>query len=84
MWARMRIAELEGEYDVNRAEIRRLGKAFGLVTRETSLIVLDRVEDYARYEIVAAGGAARRIREPAACRRGSARPPTGSRISSAS
>ena len=52
MWARYRIAGLEGEYDENRAEIRRLGKAFGLVTRETSLIVLDRVEDYARYEIM--------------------------------
>ena len=33
------------------AEIRRLGQRFGLVTRETSLIVLDRIEDYARYEI---------------------------------
>ncbi|MEO8753127.1 MAG: VIT domain-containing protein [Casimicrobiaceae bacterium] len=51
MWARYRIAGLEGEYDINRAEIRRLGMAFGLPTRETSLIVLDRVEDYARYEI---------------------------------
>lgn len=51
MWARYRIAGLEAEYDVDRDEIRRLGKAFGLVTRETSLIVLDRVEDYARYEI---------------------------------
>ena len=51
MWARYRIAGLEGEFDVHRGEIRRLGKAFGLVTRETSLIVLDRVEDYARYEI---------------------------------
>jgi tetratricopeptide (TPR) repeat protein len=51
-WARLRIAELEAEYDLNRAEIRRLGKAFGLVTRETSLIVLDRIEDYVRHEIV--------------------------------
>ena len=50
-WARLRIAELEAEYDFNRAEIRRLGKTFRLVTRETSLIVLDRAEDYARYEI---------------------------------
>ncbi len=50
-WARYRIAGLEGEYDVNRAEIRRLGMAFGLPTRETSLIVLDRVEDYARYAL---------------------------------
>ena len=51
-WARLRIAELEAEYDLNRAEIRRLGKSFGLVTRETSLIVLDRIEDYVRHEIV--------------------------------
>ena len=52
LWARMRIAELEAAFDFNRAEIRRLGRAFGLVTRETSLIVLDRIEDYVRYEIV--------------------------------
>ena len=52
LWARTRIAELEGSYEFNRAEIRRLGRAFALVTRETSLIVLDRIEDYVRYEIV--------------------------------
>ena len=52
LWVRMRIAELEGAYDFNRAEVRRLGRAFSLVTRETSLIVLDRIEDYVRYEIV--------------------------------
>jgi tetratricopeptide (TPR) repeat protein len=51
MWARFRIAALEAEYDVNRSEIRRLGQAFRLVTRETSLIILDRVEDYVRFEI---------------------------------
>ncbi len=51
-WAKLRVEELEAEYDLNRAEIRRLGKAFGLVTRETSLIVLDRIEDYVRHEIV--------------------------------
>ncbi len=51
-WARLRIASLEGEHELNKGAIRRLGKAFGLVTRETSLIVLDRVEDYARFEIV--------------------------------
>ena len=50
-WARLRIAGLEGEYDLNRAEIRRLGKDFGLVTRNTSLIVLDQVADYARFDI---------------------------------
>ena len=51
-WAQLRVAELEGEYAFNRAEIRRLGNRFKLVTRETSLIVLDRIEDYARFEIL--------------------------------
>ena len=52
LWARFRIEALEAQYDLNRAEIRRLGRAFSLVTRDTSLIVLERVEDYARYEIM--------------------------------
>ncbi|MBL8470154.1 MAG: DUF2135 domain-containing protein [Rhodocyclaceae bacterium] len=50
-WAAMRVAALEPEYTVNQAEIRRLGKRFSLVTRASSLIVLDRVEDYVRYDI---------------------------------
>lgn len=50
-WAALRIAQLEGDYAANRGAIRRLGTRFGLVTRETSLIILDRVEDYVRYEI---------------------------------
>jgi len=52
LWARMRVDALEAEPSLHRAEIRRLGKTFGLVTRETSLIVLERIEDYARNEIV--------------------------------
>ena len=51
LWASLRIAHLEGDAEANQAEIRRVGTAFGLVTRETSLIVLDRVEDYVRHEI---------------------------------
>jgi tetratricopeptide (TPR) repeat protein len=51
LWARFKIEALEAQYDSNRTEIRRLGQAFHLVTRDTSLIVLERVEDYARYEI---------------------------------
>lgn len=51
-WARLRLAQLLPERAVNQAEIVRLGKAFGLVTPGTSLIVLDRAADYARYEIV--------------------------------
>lgn len=50
-WARLRITELNTDYQRNKAAIRRLGKDFSLVTQETSLIVLDRVEDYVRYEI---------------------------------
>ncbi len=52
LWARLRVDALEAEPSLHRAEIRRLGKTFGLVTRETSLIVLERIEDYARNEIV--------------------------------
>lgn len=40
-WAALRVAELDANFEQNRAEIRRLGKAFGLLTRATSLIVLD-------------------------------------------
>ncbi|MBL8485340.1 MAG: DUF2135 domain-containing protein, partial [Rhodocyclaceae bacterium] len=51
-WAAMRVASLDAEYALNQAEIRRLGMRFGLATRATSLIVLDRIEDYVRYDIV--------------------------------
>ena len=50
-WAQLRIAEFDSAPDLHRAEIRRLGRAYGLVTRETSLIVLDSAADYARHEI---------------------------------
>ena len=50
-WARLKVAALDAEYELNRAEIRRLGAAFGIVTRETSLIILDRAQDYARHGI---------------------------------
>jgi hypothetical protein len=51
LFAKMRIAALEGEPAVHKAEIERLGRSFGLVTRNTSLIVLEFVQDYARYRI---------------------------------
>jgi tetratricopeptide (TPR) repeat protein len=50
-WAALKLAQLDTDYAANRAAIRRLGKQFHMVTRETSLIVLDQVEDYVRYEI---------------------------------
>ena len=51
IWANMKISDLESEYDINKGEIRRIGKAFGLVTRGTSLIVLELVADYIQYDI---------------------------------
>lgn len=50
-WAQMRLATLEVDPQGNRGAIRRLGQRFGLVTRETSLIVLETLDDYARHDI---------------------------------
>ncbi len=52
IWAGKKIAWLELEYEKNKAEITRLGKQFSIVTQNTSLIVLDRIEDYLEHEIV--------------------------------
>ncbi|MGW8391709.1 VIT domain-containing protein [Pseudoduganella sp. HUAS MS19] len=50
-WANRRIAQLEGNYEHNRAAIRRLGLEFGLPTRETSLLVLEQLDDYVRHDV---------------------------------
>jgi len=50
-WANRRIAQLEGNYEFNRAAIRRIGLEFGLSTRETSLLVLEQLEDYVRHDV---------------------------------
>lgn len=50
-WASSKLATLDAEPHLNRAEIRRLGQRFRIPTRETSLIILDRIEDYVRHEI---------------------------------
>ncbi|HPH02910.1 MAG TPA: VIT domain-containing protein [Spirochaetota bacterium] len=52
IWAQKRIADLETRWSKNETEIIKLAKTFGIVTRGTSLIVLDRIEDYVRYRIV--------------------------------
>jgi Ca-activated chloride channel family protein len=49
LWASFTLHGLDS--DLHRAEIRRLGQQFGMPTRETSLIVLDRLEDYVRHDI---------------------------------
>jgi len=51
IWAQKKIAELELDYESNRAELTELGKLFGIVTRNSSLIVLEFASDYARYGI---------------------------------
>jgi len=51
LWAQKKITELELDYLNNRAELAELGQRFGLVTRNTSLIVLENVDDYVRYAV---------------------------------
>src|SRR5258706_12312718 len=52
IWATMKIARLDMEYEKNKEEITKLGKEFSIVTQNTSLLVLDRVQDYVDHEIV--------------------------------
>jgi hypothetical protein len=51
IWAQKKIEELDLNYEKNRAELTTLGQQFGIVTRNTSLIVLESVDDYIRYNI---------------------------------
>jgi tetratricopeptide (TPR) repeat protein len=51
IWASMKIEELDLQFEKNKEEITQLGKEFSIVTQNTSLIVLDRIEDYVEYEI---------------------------------
>ncbi|MEO8526736.1 MAG: VIT domain-containing protein, partial [Caldimonas sp.] len=50
-WARLTLASLEGEASTNKVRIRELGRGFGIATHETSLLVLERIDDYVRNEI---------------------------------
>jgi hypothetical protein len=51
-WAGYRLRELQAEPSLNRTRIRQLGQDFGLATSETSLLVLETLDDYVRYDIV--------------------------------
>lgn len=51
LWAQKKIDELDINYAANKQDIESLGKRFGIVTRNTSLIVLESVEDYIKYDI---------------------------------
>lgn len=50
-WATSKIRLLEVDYAKNRNDILRTGQEFGIVTRDTSLIVLDSIHDYVEFEI---------------------------------
>ncbi|WP_152561081.1 VIT domain-containing protein [Flavobacterium sp. ASV13] len=52
LWAQKKIANLELEYAKNADEIELLGKKFGIVTKNTSLIVLENLSDYILYDIL--------------------------------
>ncbi|MFC0682577.1 DUF2135 domain-containing protein [Lysobacter korlensis] len=51
LWAHYQMAQLQADPERRRAAISRLGVEFGLVTPQTSLIVLENASDYARHGI---------------------------------
>lgn len=51
IWAQKKLAELDLRYEKNKDEIREMGEQFGIVTRNTSLMVLETVQDYITYNI---------------------------------
>lgn len=51
IWAQKKIAEMDIQYEANKDEISSLSKQFGIVTRNTSLLVLETLDDYLRYDI---------------------------------
>ncbi|MCL1933738.1 MAG: DUF2135 domain-containing protein [Candidatus Azobacteroides sp.] len=52
IWAQKKINELDMRYEQNKQELTELGQQFGIVTRNTSLIVLETLQDYITYNIV--------------------------------
>ncbi len=50
-WAGFRLRALGAEFEAHRSEIGRIGRRFSIPTRETSLIVLEQIGDYVRYDI---------------------------------
>jgi Ca-activated chloride channel homolog len=53
LWARYSLARLQGDPGRHRAAMQQLGTEFSLVTPQTSLIVLERPEDYVRHAVPA-------------------------------
>ncbi len=51
VWAQKKINELDMRYEKNKEELTELGQQFGIITRNTSLIVLETLQDYITYRI---------------------------------
>ncbi|WP_313915017.1 VIT domain-containing protein, partial [Tahibacter sp.] len=51
LWATARIADLENADTRDRNAIVELSTKYGVVTQDTSMLVLDRIEDYVRYKV---------------------------------
>lgn len=56
LWAQKKIANLDFQYAKNVQEIELLGKKYGIITKNTSLIVLENIRDYISYDIVPPAG----------------------------
>ena len=52
LWAQKKIASLDLQYAKNAEEIELLGKKYGIITKNTSLIVLEDIRDYIMYDII--------------------------------
>jgi TonB-dependent SusC/RagA subfamily outer membrane receptor len=52
LWAQKKITDLELQYTKNAEEIETIGKRYGIITQNTSLIVLENISDYIAYDIV--------------------------------
>jgi hypothetical protein len=52
LWAQKKIADLDLQYKKNEDEIEMMGKKYGIITQNTSLIVLENIADYIQYDIV--------------------------------
>ncbi len=52
LWAQKKIANLEIQYEKNAEEIEIMGKKYGIITPNTSLIVLEDINDYILYDII--------------------------------
>ncbi len=51
LWAKQKLAELNLRFEKNKEQITEIGKEYSIVTKNTSLIILETVEDYLRYDI---------------------------------